>query len=241
MRRDSSQGRAVEGRHQLSEHREDDVGVVPALVGSQDPLHVVEVAQELLGVRLLEGVPDVPERLAGHPGDVGQAAPDGDRVGHTPDVVAEEVVERQPPLVAQLHHHHRGEGLGVGGDQELVVRPGGAVATDLGDPIPSPQSSSPPRQTAAYRPGTRPVRCLASDMRRRDRVVVSSKGCMAPNLVRHSCRSNSSRCTAQRSPSRSSSASTKRRNSADSISRRYDGAPVPRSSTAAWSARRIGA
>src|SRR5262249_40088820 len=41
-------------------------------------------------------------------------------------------------------------------------------------PIPSPQRMSPPWQTAAYRPGTRPSRCLPRAIRRRVVVVVSS-------------------------------------------------------------------
>ena len=38
------------------------------------------------------------------------------------EVLVDRVVEAQPALVAQLHHQHRGEGLGVGRDRELVVR-----------------------------------------------------------------------------------------------------------------------
>src|SRR6202012_747390 len=63
----------------------------------------------------------------------GEALPDGDRVGYFRDVVTEQVVEGEPPLVAQLHDHHRDEGLGVGADQELVVRPGRAVAVQVRD------------------------------------------------------------------------------------------------------------
>ena len=97
---------------------------------------VVEVATELLGIRLLQRLPDVTKGLAGHPRDVGEALPDGDRVGHLRDVVAEQVVEAEPPLVAQLHDHHRDEGLGVGADQELVVGPGHAVAVQVRDADP---------------------------------------------------------------------------------------------------------
>src|SRR6202012_4390862 len=66
----------------------------------------------------------------------GEALPDGDRVGYFRDVVTEQVVEAEPSLVAQLHDHHRDEGLGVGADQELVVRPGRAVAVQVRDADP---------------------------------------------------------------------------------------------------------
>ena len=46
-------------------------------------------------------------------------------------------------------------------------------------PMPSPQTSSPPRQTAAYRPGRRASRCLARAVRRRWRAVLSRRAAMA--------------------------------------------------------------
>ena len=65
------------------------------VVRPADPLDVVEVATQRLGVGLLQGLPDVAQRLAGHPRDVGEALPDRERVGHLGHVVAEQVVERR--------------------------------------------------------------------------------------------------------------------------------------------------
>ena len=146
------------------------------VVRPADPLGLVEAGPQLVAVGLDQGVPDVTHRLALHPGDVGQRLAHRHGVGHSGEMVAQQVVETEPPLVAQLHDQHGGEGLGVGGDHELVVHAGGRPSATSATPMPSDQSTSPPRHTAATSPGTRPSRWCLRAVRRSSRVVLSCKG-----------------------------------------------------------------
>ena len=101
---------------------------MPDVVRPVHPFGRREVPDELVGVRVLQRLPDVPERLPLHSRHVRQALPErGAAVTRLGDEGVERVVERQLSLVAQPHHEHRGEGLGVRRDQELVVRPGRKV------------------------------------------------------------------------------------------------------------------
>ena len=71
------------------------------------------------------------------------------------DERVQRVVEREPALVAQLHHQRGGERLGVGRDQELVVRSGrrSRVVEVGAAPMPSCQTSPPSRTTPAKSTG----------------------------------------------------------------------------------------
>jgi hypothetical protein len=104
---------------------------VPPCVWPADPLGLGEAPHQRPGVGLVQGVPDVAEGLALHAGDVREGLAHRDRVRYVGQVVAQVVVEGEPPLVAQLHHHHGGEGLGVGGDEVLVVGAGRPAAPHL--------------------------------------------------------------------------------------------------------------
>ncbi len=123
---------ALEPLDELAQHGIHDVGVVPVLVGAADPLDGVEVAHQRRGVGLLQRLPDVAERLAGQTGRVREGLSHGGPLRHPRQVLVEGVVEVEPALVAQRHHQHRGEGLGVRGDEELVVGSGHARGVHVG-------------------------------------------------------------------------------------------------------------
>jgi hypothetical protein len=123
---------ALEALHQLAQHGIHDVGVVPVVVRPADARDLVEVAHQGRGVGLDQRLPDVAQGLAGQSARVGEGLSDRGTVGHAGEVLVEGVVEVEPALVAQRHHQDGGEGLGVGGDQELVVRAGHAGRAHVG-------------------------------------------------------------------------------------------------------------
>jgi hypothetical protein len=122
---------SVEPGDNLPEHGEGEVGVVPTEVRLEDPLGVVPAGHELGSIRVGERLPDVADGLTLHPRHMAEHLPDRHRgvlaLGY---VLVDGVVEAEPPLVAQRHHHHRGEGLADRRDEELRV--GGRCGTGGG-------------------------------------------------------------------------------------------------------------